>query len=198
MFVRQFDAKNEHFEFEDSDVRTVEHRHPLHEVVRAISGSFNYSLNGVSYTSATEVFFSAGELHSLDARGANVVIEMWGVTYDNSPRSQPEPRVAKVLGFLGASERLGGFNRISLGLHLHLSPGRAAEVFRDQVGVPIGVYLRYRKLLFTMSQHLGGEKISDAGLQAGFYDAAHFSRSFRKVFGVAATSVYNRQTVQVG
>lgn len=56
--------------------------------------------------------------------------------------------------------------------------------FRAQTGMPVRPYLRWRRLLRAMHAVLSGASLTDAALQAGFADAAHFTRTMRRHFGI--------------
>jgi AraC-like DNA-binding protein len=76
---------------------------------------------------------------------------------------------------LAASE-LAGQARLSLSRFQHR--------FRAHTGMALRPYLRWRRLLHAMATLMQGEAITEAALAAGFCDAAHFTRTVRRHFGV--------------
>ena len=70
----------------------------------------------------------------------------------------------------------------SAGVH----PSRLAHEFRTRVGSSPGEYVRRLRLEWA-AQQLTDEhtSIAEVALRAGFYDQSHFSRMFRRHFGVA-------------
>jgi AraC-like DNA-binding protein len=66
-----------------------------------------------------------------------------------------------------------------------LSPGRLMHIFTDSIGVPLRPYVAWLKLQRATASIAGGASLSDAAHAAGFADAAHMSRTFRRMFGVA-------------
>ena len=70
-----------------------------------------------------------------------------------------------------------------------LSESRLAHLFRDQVGLPLRRYALWVRLC-TAVQMLGtGRNLSDAAHAAGFADHAHFTRTFRQMFGLAPNQI---------
>ncbi len=65
-----------------------------------------------------------------------------------------------------------------------LSPSRLQHRFRAHTGMALRPYLRWRRLLTGLSAVREGSSLTDAALTAGFADAAHFSRTLRRHFGV--------------
>ena len=95
-----------------------------------------------------------------------------------------DPRVTTVLSRIQAADDL----RISLEAAAEmafLSPSRFAHLFRDQVGLPFSRYMLWRKLTRAMVA-IGSERtISDAAHAADFADAAHLTRTFYQMVGMA-------------
>lgn len=70
-----------------------------------------------------------------------------------------------------------------------LSPDRLRHVFVRHTGLPFRSYVRWLRLLKAVEAFSHGESLTDAAHQAGFADSAHFSRTFRRTFGVAAAEL---------
>lgn len=100
------------------------------------------------------------------------------------PLRRLDPRVTTVLQKIQAADDL----RISLEQAAELaflSPSRFAHLFREQVGLPYSRYLLWRKLTRAMLA-IGSEgTISDAAHAADFADAAHLTRTFYQMVGMA-------------
>lgn len=71
-----------------------------------------------------------------------------------------------------------------------LSPGRARHVFVEQVGLPFRAFLLWRRLNRALELYGARESLTQAAYLAGFSDSAHLSRTFRKMFGVAAAELW--------
>lgn len=79
-------------------------------------------------------------------------------------------------------ERLG---IAALATQAGVSPSRLQHRFRAHTGMALRPYLRWRRLLLAMAAVRQGKPLTDAAFEAGFADAAHFSRTFQRHFGIA-------------
>jgi AraC-like DNA-binding protein len=99
------------------------------------------------------------------------------------PTRKLDARVATVLKSIRDSEDL----RISLEAAaeiVHLSPGRFAHLFKEQLGLPFRRYMLWRKVTRSMLS-IGREPTIAAAAQRGdFADAAHLTRTFYQMFGI--------------
>ncbi|MBL8916228.1 MAG: helix-turn-helix domain-containing protein [Archangium sp.] len=73
-----------------------------------------------------------------------------------------------------------------------LSPGRARHVFVEQTGLPFRVFLLWRRLNRAVQLYAARKPLTEAAYAAGFSDAAHLSRTFRRMFGVPAADLWLR------
>lgn len=71
-----------------------------------------------------------------------------------------------------------------------LSPGRARHVFVEQTGMPFRAFLLWRRLNRALELYAGRRPLTEAAHAAGFADSAHLSRTFRRMFGVAAAELW--------
>ena len=71
----------------------------------------------------------------------------------------------------------------------HLSESRLQHLFREQVGVPIRRYLLWHRLLTAMGLIADGHGVTEAAHLSGFADAAHLTRTMRRMNGVAPTEL---------
>lgn len=77
----------------------------------------------------------------------------------------------------------------TLASSLQLSPGRFLHRFRAHTGLPLRPYLRWRRLVLALQQMLAGLPLTEAAHAAGFSDAAHFTRTCRRHFGLAPSAL---------
>jgi AraC family transcriptional regulator len=72
---------------------------------------------------------------------------------------------------------------------VHLSPGRFRHLFVQQTGQAFRSYLLWLRLQRAIEVLSGGKGATIAAHAAGFADAAHLTRTFRRMMGIAPTSV---------
>jgi AraC-like DNA-binding protein len=73
--------------------------------------------------------------------------------------------------------------------HVGLSTGRARHLFVEETGLPFRTYLLWRRLMRAAEIFSAGSSLTDAAHNAGFSDSSHLSRTFRRMFGIAADSL---------
>jgi AraC-like DNA-binding protein len=100
------------------------------------------------------------------------------------PSRRMDERVTRVLDAIRGSDDL----RISLeeaAASVFLSEGRFAHLFKQQMGLPFRRYMLWRKLARAVVA-IGRERtLAAAAHSADFSDAAHLTRTFRQMFGIA-------------
>ena len=65
----------------------------------------------------------------------------------------------------------------------YLSPSRFRHLFVEETGMGLRPYLLWRRFLRVWELLMGGASLSGAAHAAGFADAAHLSRTSRRMFG---------------
>lgn len=70
-----------------------------------------------------------------------------------------------------------------------LSPSRFRHLFVEQTGMALRPYILWRRFLKVWELGMQGESFSSAAHQAGFADAAHLSRTSKRMFGFAPTAM---------
>jgi AraC-like DNA-binding protein len=70
-----------------------------------------------------------------------------------------------------------------------LSSTRFTHAFTESVGVPVRTYLLWRKLQQAVIGIALGQPLAKVALDAGFADAAHMSRTFRRMFGTTPSEL---------
>jgi AraC family transcriptional regulator len=99
------------------------------------------------------------------------------------PCRRLDPRVVTVLARIREADDLRMSLEIAAAL-VHLSPGRFAHLFKDQVGLPFRRYMLWRKVTRAMLAIGRLSSIADAAHAADFADAAHLTRTFHQMFGI--------------
>jgi len=104
------------------------------------------------------------------------------------PTKLPDARIARAVelirGRLGDAIPLG-----AMAAAVHLSPDRFRHLFMKETGVGFRAYLLWQRLECSLIAYVAGETLTEAAHTGGFADSAHFSRTFRRMFGIAPASV---------
>ena len=98
-------------------------------------------------------------------------------------RRTVHPRVKKLLGLLRTLPPESDTSLEALAAAVSLSPGRLMHTFTESIGLPLRPYLQWLKLQRAAAAIVGGMPFSQAAHAAGFADAAHMTRTFKRVMG---------------
>jgi len=132
-------------------------------VVRALSVLTN---DGVGCTEAADCF--------------ERLLEKWGGGAD--PLPERDERIDKALAFIqGLPEKKTSLSELAA--QVHLSESRFIHLFTEQIGIPPRRYLLWMRLMEAIEAAIGGASLTCAAHDAGFADSAHFSRTFKRMFG---------------
>lgn len=69
-----------------------------------------------------------------------------------------------------------------------ISPSRLRHTFKEQTGLPISRYVLWMRLRAALLHALEGATMAESAQEAGFSDAAHFTRTCRQMFGLPPTA----------
>jgi AraC family transcriptional regulator len=72
---------------------------------------------------------------------------------------------------------------------VHLSPERFRHLFVEVTGIRFRPYVLWLRLEIAVRSYAAGSNLTEASHAGGFADSAHFSRTFRRMFGVPAIGV---------
>jgi len=135
-----------------------------------------------------------GQPAALDA----AQVERWLMS-DLLQRRRPasiHPSVRRVLRYL--RDNLAHVDDLSLpnlASVARLSPSRFMHVFTQSVGVPLRPYVLWLRLQRASAALMEGASVTDAAHVAGFADAAHLTRTFRRMLGTTPRELARRRTV---
>jgi AraC-like DNA-binding protein len=99
------------------------------------------------------------------------------------------PRVRAALRVLRDGEPGMTTSLTALSAAVGLSPSRFMHAFTESIGVPLRPYIAWLKLQRAAGAIVSGIPLSQAAAVAGFADAAHMSRTFRRMFGMSPSSL---------
>ncbi len=110
------------------------------------------------------------------------------------PQRTIDERVAKAIDVVqGMDTRVASLEEIAS--KVFLSPSRFAHLFSDEVGIPFRRYLLWRRLTRAMVLATRGQTLSRAAHEAGFTDAAHFTRTFYQMFGIPPSAMLGQSDI---
>jgi AraC family transcriptional regulator len=72
---------------------------------------------------------------------------------------------------------------------VHLSPDRFRHLFLEETGIRFRPYVLWLRLEVAVALYAAGVSLTDAAHAGGFADSAHFSRTFKRMFGVPAAGI---------
>ncbi|KTC41767.1 AraC family transcriptional regulator, partial [Pseudomonas sp. ABAC61] len=100
-------------------------------------------------------------------------------------RRQPiaDRRVGRALQMLDTALD-GKVAAAQLAAQAHISLSQLERLFARDVGLPVRRLVLWRRLRLAMALMLQGQAMTQAAHEAGFADAAHFSRTLKALFGV--------------
>jgi len=109
------------------------------------------------------------------------------------------PGVQRVLGYL--HEPRAEFDGLSLPVLAGiagLSPSRFMHAFTGSVGVPLRPYILWLRLQRAACDLIDGASVTSAAHRAGFADAAHLTRTFRRMLGATPSELRLHTRVSLG
>jgi AraC family transcriptional regulator len=102
----------------------------------------------------------------------------------------PDARVQRVIDYAGAHlDAPLSLAGAAQDVGVHLSPSRLRHLFVEQTGLAFKTYLLWLRLMRALADYAGGRSLTEAAHAAGFADSAHFSRVFKRTFGLPATTL---------
>ena len=147
------------------------------------------ALNEEEAGAAADLLFGAWaaspECARLEPAAREVVRQLAGTA---PPSVVADPRVLGAIELVRA--RLdGSISLTEVARDLNISPSRLRHLFSEQVGLPFRTYVLWLRLQRVI-RGVGTEKsLTHAALAAGFADAAHMTRTFRRMVGIAPTTL---------
>jgi len=112
----------------------------------------------------------------------------------NPNPTRVHPRINRVL--ISIPERLEDSSDVSLktlAAICGLSPSRFMHVFTQSVGIPLRQYILGLRLQRACFELTAGATVTSAACRAGFSDAAHLTRTFRRILGITPTELLSQK-----
>lgn len=99
-----------------------------------------------------------------------------------------DPRILQAAEHLRASLE-GSVSLAGVAAVVNLSPSRFRHLFVRQMGLSFRQYVLWLRLNRALEAFAAGETLTTAAYRAGFADSAHLSRTFRRMYGMAAAGL---------
>lgn len=100
----------------------------------------------------------------------------------------PDERVRRIIERAIAEPELS-LDQAAARAGVYLSPDRLRHLFVEQTGLAFKTFMLWRRLMRALEAYADGQSLTGAAHLAGFSDSAHFSRVFRRFFGLPATTL---------
>jgi AraC-like DNA-binding protein len=100
-----------------------------------------------------------------------------------------DPRVVKMIAFASSHIEEEVISLADAIEDIGLSPSRLRHLFVEQTGLPFKTWLLWRRITKAVEAYAAGANLTEAAFAAGFADSAHFSRTFRRHFGLPAAAL---------
>ena len=107
----------------------------------------------------------------------------------------PDARVARIIAYAVTNPDLS-LDQAAAGAGVYLSPDRLRHLFVEQTGLAFKTYMLWQRLTRGLEAYTEGRSRTEAAHHAGFSDSAHFSRVFRRYFGLPATTLTRIQPLR--
>ncbi|PIB92574.1 AraC family transcriptional regulator [Caulobacter sp. FWC2] len=106
----------------------------------------------------------------------------------NTHHDPVDDRIRQVIAWVAGhqEERIALTNAAAVA---RLSPSRLSHLFVEETGLSFKTYLLWVRLTRALQLMSEGSNLTEAAHGAGFSDSAHFSRTFRRMFGVAPANL---------
>ena len=157
----------------------------------ALTARLRAPLDIVSRVETAKWRRALGDPKTLDS--ARVTRWLTSIVTRSDARASVDARVERVLQLLQErplEARTTSLDQLSRAAGL--SPSRFAHVFTESMGIPLRPYLRWLRLQRAARELVTGKSITQAAHVAGFADASHLTRTFRRTLGATPRDLIER------
>jgi len=110
------------------------------------------------------------------------------LTHGIQPSTVTDPRIERAVAYINAN-LTAPLSLDAVAKEAFLSPSRFRHLFVEQTGMGLRPYVLWRRFLRVWELLMSGESLSRAAHAAGFADAAHLTRTSRRMFGLAPSAI---------
>lgn len=148
----------------------------------AVTARLRSAMGIVSRAEAARWRLALGDSETLDPAR----VKRWLATtvIRGTPRARVHPRIEHVMRMLQDQPLdTRTTSLVNLSKIAGLSPSRFAHVFTESMGTPLRPFMRWLRLRRAARELVSGRSATHAAHVAGFADAAHLTRTFRRMLG---------------
>jgi AraC-like DNA-binding protein len=127
---------------------------------------------------------------STPAQAYSLIEQLIGVADDVATPFKPDARIMTVVELI-KRDVADNLSAQYLAAQVGLSEPRLLQLFKETLGVPIRRYRQWHRLFVTAVGITRGLSLTDAALEAGFTDSAHFSHTFRSILGTTPSAMFS-------
>lgn len=136
-------------------------------------------------TRAVFAAFDAGDQGALKEACIGVIRALTG---NVAPKVESDERILRAIAYI--NDNLSGKLTLNeVAGQAFLSPSRFRHLFVEQTGLQLRPYILWRRFLKVWELSMTGASMSEAAHAAGFADAAHLSRTSKKMFGFPPSQI---------
>lgn len=137
-------------------------------------------------TKLTKIAFPTPDITASDARTwCTDVLQSLGASTSQMELSSVSRRAIAYV-----ERTIDGIPRVAeAAAAVRLSSTRLTHIFSDEVGIPFRRFVLWTRIKRAVDVFQAGNDLSTSAIAAGFSDAAHFSRTFRAMFGLSPSLV---------
>ncbi|GLC24884.1 helix-turn-helix domain-containing protein [Roseisolibacter agri] len=141
--------------------------------------------------------FAAWHARSATAVAAAAARVVHALTDGVEPSVVSDPRILRAVAYVNA--HLGApLTLEEVAAEAFLSPSRFRHLFVEETGMALRPYILWRRFLRVWELVSAGGSLSAAAHAAGFADAAHLSRTSRRMFGFPPSALQMAEPLRTG
>jgi AraC-like DNA-binding protein len=155
--------------------------HPNSALGTAVTARLRSAVGIVSRSKTAQWRLALGDPETLDPAR----VKRWlAAVMQGTLRARVHPRIEHVMRILQDQPLDTQVTSLAaLSMVAGLSPSRFTHVFTESMGTPLRPFMRWLRLRRAARELVSGRSATDAAHVAGFADAAHLTRTFRRMLG---------------
>jgi AraC family transcriptional regulator len=105
------------------------------------------------------------------------------------PQATLDPRIKRAVDLIRARVGDATIPLADIAEAAHLSPARFRHLFLEQTGIRFRPYVLWLRMEVALAAYGARRNLTEAAQSGGFAYSAHFSRSFKSMFGIAPSAI---------